>query len=98
MKVPGLELADVLGVHPLPWTPDVVCRSIRDANGVVVPISVSRSLRVVCEAAPELASALVSVTQALVDGLEVHAPGIDPLQHAAVQQALAALAKARGEA
>lgn len=49
-------------------------------------------------AAPELADALVDVTQALVDGLEVHAPGVDPLQHVAVQKALAALAKARGEA
>ncbi len=100
MKVPGLEAPDVLQQYPLPWTleEDVAGKKYRAGNGVVIMNDAALRLRVLCEAAPELAGALVSVTQALVDGLEVHAPGVDPLQHAAVQQALAALAKARGEA
>lgn len=103
MKVPGLELPEVVREHPAPWTSDVTGAEIRDARGNSISRceadgDCERRVGALAFSAPELAGALVSVTQALVDGLEVHAPGVDPLQHAAVQQALAALAKARGEA
>ena len=101
MKVPGLEAPDVLQQYPLPWTleEDFAGKKYRAANGLVIMSDVALRLRVLCEAAPELAAALVAVTQALVD--ELDDPGgrvVDPLQVPEVQQALAALAKARGGA
>lgn len=97
MKVPGLEVPRLFRAHPAPWRLDEEHCAVRDASGVELP-DVTGALWRWGLAAPLLAEALVSVTQALVDGLEVHAPGIDPLKHPCVEKALAALAKARGEA
>lgn len=100
MKVAGLELPAVLAVHPGPWAFSEAELWVRDANSAEVPADdvTFEEAGAFLFSAPDLAAALVDVTQALVDGLEVHAPGVDPLQHVAVQKALAALAKARGEA
>lgn len=94
MKVPGLEVPGVIERREL-LTPK---STGQHALNVYLGERLTLDERVLLLSAPELADALVAVTQALVDGLEVHAPAIDPLQHAAVQKALAALAKARGEA
>ena len=93
MKVPGLELPSAAAR----WLPERPFDG-REALRIHVWDKEGERAGVFFGAAPELAAALVDVTQNLVDGLEVHAPGIDPLQHAVVQKALAALAKARGEA
>lgn len=94
MKVPGLEVPRIVVNGGLTAARSISMRTIE----LYVGDRLTRDERTLLLSAPWLADALVDVTQALVDGLEVHAPGIDPLQHAAVLKALAALAKARGEA
>lgn len=101
MKIPGLELPRAFQRHPEPWRMDDEALCLRDgAEAEIFPYEVG--LWPTLMTAPELASALVEVTQDLADCLEDFAPSrgstwTDPVQHPAVQTALAALAKARGE-
>ena len=103
MKIPGLEAPATPAHHPRPWRVDEDSCCVVDADGAIVDDWIWSVTALFLSSGPEMAEALVEVTQDLADCLEDLAPSrgstwTDPLQHPAVQKALAALAKARGEA
>lgn len=99
MTIPGLEIPAPLVRHPLPWNFSGHGTSLLDAKGATVSVAWENPPDVswLFTAAPELAIALVTTTEALVFALERYEPGTNPEQTAAVSLALTALAKAKGE-